>query len=172
LSDAAIAWPIFRWPVRVYYEDTDIGGVVYYANYLKYLERARTEWLRTLGIDQLALAQTEDIAFVVRRAEIDYRLAARMDDSLVATAQPIEVGRASLWLTQEVWRMSGKVHALHMSGNVHAQRLGEPLGENPDTGEGELICAAKIQVACIRRNDHAVRPFPKALQAALLPPRP
>jgi acyl-CoA thioester hydrolase len=73
----------FAWPVRVYYEDTDVGGVVYYANYLKYMERARTEWLRSLGFDMSAMAREHFCHFVAQRAEVDYLAPARLDDELV-----------------------------------------------------------------------------------------
>ena len=76
----------FVWPARVYYEDTDAGGVVYYANYLKFLERARTEWLRALGFDQRDLMREAGILFAVRRVEIDYLLPARFDDELEVEA--------------------------------------------------------------------------------------
>ena len=72
----------FVWPVRVYYEDTDAGGVVYYANYLRFMERARTEWLRALGLEQSELLAGDAVLFVVRRAEVDYRKPARYDDAL------------------------------------------------------------------------------------------
>jgi acyl-CoA thioester hydrolase len=94
----------FDWPVRVYWEDTDAGGVVYYANYLKFLERARTEWLRRLGIHQTELAATEGVIFVVRRVEADYLRPARFDDSLSVACRLREIGRASLEMEQAVTR--------------------------------------------------------------------
>jgi len=72
-----------EFPIRVYYEDTDLGGIVYYANYLKFIERARTEWVRALGIDQTRLKAEEGILFAVRRIEADYLKPARFDDELV-----------------------------------------------------------------------------------------
>ncbi|MGB5569099.1 MAG: YbgC/FadM family acyl-CoA thioesterase, partial [Sedimenticolaceae bacterium] len=83
---------LFEWPVRVYYEDTDAGGVVYYANYLKYLERARTEWLRYLGFGQDTLMRDAGILFAVRRVEIDYLLPARFDDALLVELEIEEIG--------------------------------------------------------------------------------
>lgn len=94
----------FTWPVRVYWEDTDAGGVVYYANYLKFMERARSEWLRTLGIDQAALAASDDLLFVVRRVEADYLRPARFDDALVVHCRIAETGRASLEMVQHILR--------------------------------------------------------------------
>lgn len=90
--------------IRVYYEDTDAGGVVYYANYLKYLERARTEWLRTLGVDQTALATTERRLFVVRNVEIQYRRPARLDDELTIHTHVEHWGRASIRFGQRALR--------------------------------------------------------------------
>jgi len=94
----------FRWPVRVYYEDTDAGGVVYYANYLKFLERARTEWLASLGITLTALEREHGVVFVVHRLEIEYQQPARLYDSLEVTLQPIEIGKARFMAGQDVLR--------------------------------------------------------------------
>ncbi|MBM4190302.1 MAG: tol-pal system-associated acyl-CoA thioesterase [Betaproteobacteria bacterium] len=94
----------FVWPVRVYWEDTDAGGVVYYANYLKFLERARSEWLRTLGIHQRELATQEDVLFVVRRVEVDYLKPARFEDALAVQSRITEMGRASLTMAQQIRR--------------------------------------------------------------------
>jgi len=94
----------FTWPVRVYWEDTDAGGVVYYANYLKFLERARTEWLRALGIEQTELAERDGVLFVVRRVEADYLRAARFNDALTVTCRMREVGGASIEIDQSVRR--------------------------------------------------------------------
>ena len=94
----------FNWPVRVYYEDTDVGGVVYYANYLRFYERARTEWLRAIGFEQAQLASDSGIVFAVRHVEIDYRSPARLDDALVVEAQIVELGKASLLFRQRLLR--------------------------------------------------------------------
>jgi acyl-CoA thioester hydrolase len=99
-----VSKPDFVWPVRVYWEDTDAGGVVYYANYLKFLERARTEWLRALGIDQPVLVERDGVLFVVRRVEADYLRSARFDDALTVACRMVEVGRASLTIDQHVVR--------------------------------------------------------------------
>ncbi len=93
----------FRWPLRVYYEDTDAGGIVYYANYLKYFERARTEWLRHVGVNQRELALQEQVVFVVKSAQMDYHLPARLDDELILTTAIEKQGRASLVFVQEAW---------------------------------------------------------------------
>jgi acyl-CoA thioester hydrolase len=94
----------FTWPVRVYYEDTDAGGIVYYANYLKFFERARTEWLRSLGIHQQELMESEGAAFVVRSATVEYIAAARLDDELAVRLTVEKLGRASVQFKQEAWR--------------------------------------------------------------------
>ena len=94
----------FVWPVRVYWEDTDAGGVVYYANYLKFLERARSEWLRVLGVEQTELAREHGVIFVVRRVEADYLRPARFDDSLEVACHLEALGRASLTMSQVVRR--------------------------------------------------------------------
>ena len=109
----------FDWPVRVYWEDTDAGGVVYYANYLKFLERARTEWLSTLGLEQDQLATEAGVLFVVRRVEADYLRPARFNDRLRVSSRLAELGRASLVMEQEVLR-----------------------------GDERLL-AARVQVACV-----------------------
>jgi acyl-CoA thioester hydrolase len=103
LRRAALPQP-FHWPVRVYYEDTDAAGAVYYASYLRYLERARTEWLATMGVTVAALEREHKAVFVVNRLEIDYRLPARLYDALDATLSPVERGGARLVLVQDVLR--------------------------------------------------------------------
>jgi len=95
---------VFTWTVRVYYEDTDAGGIVYYANYLKFFERARTEWLRSLGIHQQALLDAESAAFVVRSASVDYLSSARLDDELTLRLSVEKLGRASVQFAQQAWR--------------------------------------------------------------------
>ena len=95
---------IFTWPVRVYYEDTDTGGVVYYANYLKFMERARTEWLRSLGFEQDELVRDQGVLFAVSRAEVDYLRPARFNDLLVVVSDMAELGRARIGFAQEVRR--------------------------------------------------------------------
>jgi acyl-CoA thioester hydrolase len=123
----------FSWPVRVYWEDTDAGGVVYYANYLKFLERARSEWLRTLGIHQAELAAQDDVLFVVRRVEADYRKPARFDDALAVQSRITELGRASLTMAQQVWR-----------------------------GD-EVLLAAQVKLACVSASGMRVAKIPPHL---------
>ncbi|MCE2679786.1 MAG: tol-pal system-associated acyl-CoA thioesterase [Burkholderiales bacterium] len=92
----------FQFAVRVFYEDTDAGGVVYYANYLKFFERARTEWLRSLGFEQQKLAQEQSIFFVVRKVETDYLASARLDDLLSVSVHIEKLGRVAVEFAQEI----------------------------------------------------------------------
>jgi acyl-CoA thioester hydrolase len=94
----------FTWTVRVYYEDTDTGGVVYYANYLKFFERARTEWLRAAGFEQQKLAVEEGLQFVVARIECDYRRPARLDDVIALDVRVVQAGRVSVTFEQTARR--------------------------------------------------------------------
>ena len=96
--------PVFTWPVRVYWEDTDAGGIVFYANYLKFFERARTEWLRALGVNQGALKSDAGGMFIVSETSVRYLAPARLDDELLVTAQLEAAGRASLIIAQQARR--------------------------------------------------------------------
>ncbi len=99
-------------PIRVYYEDTDMAGIVYYANYLRYIERARSDWVRGLGIDQNAM-KAQGLVFAVRRVEADYLLPARLDDSLVVETEVIQVTGARLVMDQVVRRGEDRLfHAI------------------------------------------------------------
>ena len=125
----------FTIPVRVYWEDTDAGGVVYYASYLKFLERARSEWLRALGIDQVKLQREERLQFVVVEANIRYHRPARFDDELDVSVTLESLRGASVQLGQEVRRA------------------------------GELLVSAAVRAACIDADTLKPRPLPKALSA-------
>jgi acyl-CoA thioester hydrolase len=92
----------FQWKTRVYWEDTDAGGIVFYANYLKFFERARTEWLRSLGIEQQQLKETTGGMFVVAQTDVRYLRPARLDDELMVTARLMDSGRASMTIGQQV----------------------------------------------------------------------
>lgn len=127
----------FTLPVRVYFEDTDAGGVVYYANYLKFCERARTEWLRTTGLAQNRLAAEQGIIFVVRSVEADYLRPAVLDDMLEIVTSLDKLGRASLDFAQQ------------------AQRDGQTLFE------------ARITIACVGRDTLRPTPIPSAVRAQL-----
>jgi acyl-CoA thioester hydrolase len=105
----------FHWPIRVYYEDTDAGGVVYHANYISFMERARTEALRQLGFGQAALIASSGLAFAVRNIHVDYRKPARLDDELTVRSTVTDLGRAQLTFHQTVLRndeilVQAKVH--------------------------------------------------------------
>jgi acyl-CoA thioester hydrolase len=93
----------FQHPVRVYWEDTDAGGIVFYANYLKFFERARTEWLRSLGHSQQQMVDTTGCMFVVQETSVRYVRPARLDDQLTVTVDVRERGRASLRIAQQAW---------------------------------------------------------------------
>jgi len=94
----------YRFSIRVYWEDTDAGGVVYYANYLRFFERARTEWLRTLGVAQQRLREDGGVIFIVSDCTVRYLRPARLDDRLDVTVAVRECGRVSLSLAQKAWR--------------------------------------------------------------------
>ncbi len=122
----------FCWAARVYWEDTDGGGVVYYANYLKFLERARTEWLRAQGVSQRALAEERGIVFTVTSVEISYRRPARLDDELLVTCEPERAGGASLRFAQRIYRRA--------PGGAASEARPEA---------GELLTTAEVRVACV-----------------------
>lgn len=103
-SSPAGVGPVFIWPIRVYYEDTDAGGVVYHVNYLKFMERARTEWLRALGFEQTHLRASEGLVFAVRSLEVEYLKPAQFNDALTVTAELEAVKRVSLTFRQQVFR--------------------------------------------------------------------
>ncbi len=132
----------FSWPARVYWEDTDGGAIVYYANYLRFLERARTEWLRAQGHSQLALAREPGILFTVVSVRIDYRAPARLDDELEITCEPRAEGAASLCFSQRIYR------------TVRARRA-------------ELLVEAQVRVACVDAGSLRPRRLPQFLRAAL-----
>jgi acyl-CoA thioester hydrolase len=128
----------FTFPVRVYWEDTDAGGVVYYASYLRFLERARSEWLRALGVDQARLLREERLQFVVVEANIRYHRPARFDDELAVSVTLESMRGASIVMGQEVRRgAAGK----------------------------ELLVSATVRAACLASDSLRPRPLPKALAA-------
>jgi acyl-CoA thioester hydrolase len=104
---AAAPGPGFEHGLRVYWEDTDAGGVVFYANYLKFFERARTEWLRAHGHVQEPMRRDRGLMFVVAETQVQYRAPARLDDWLVVTVEVVEAGRASLVIAQRAFRVAG-----------------------------------------------------------------
>lgn len=100
--------------VRVYYEDTDLAGIVYYANYLKFIERGRSEWVRERGVDQTALKSDQGIVFAVRKVDADYLKPARFDDELQVTTELLALGGARIELRQEVWRGADRLFTAHV----------------------------------------------------------
>ncbi|MBW7860096.1 MAG: tol-pal system-associated acyl-CoA thioesterase [Rhodocyclaceae bacterium] len=113
--------------VRVYYEDTDAAGVVYYANYLRYCERARTEWLRTLGYSQQALLENHAIAFVVRSIEAQFLAPARLDDTLEIMTTVLRLGGASLSFSQRIVRNHSPIFTAQVGIACVDQRSGRPI---------------------------------------------
>ncbi|MEW6676609.1 MAG: tol-pal system-associated acyl-CoA thioesterase [Pseudomonadota bacterium] len=132
--------PVFTWPVRVYWEDTDAGGVVYYANYLKFLERARTEWLSAIGVEQDYLAREAGVVFVVRRVEADYLRPARFNDRLTVECRLASLNRASLEMAQRILRGTGE-----------------------DT---EILMEAWVKVACVAHPDFRPAKIPAIVTQA------
>ncbi|EKO3973928.1 tol-pal system-associated acyl-CoA thioesterase [Vibrio fluvialis] len=124
---------VFNWPITIYYEDTDAGGVVYHSNYLKFFERARTEMLRAIGVSQQVLLE-QRIGFVVRHAEIDFKQGARLDDQLTVVTSIAELKKASLTFCQEL--------------------------VNP---EGHLLCKAIVKVACIDSEKMKPKAMPQSI---------
>lgn len=123
-----------RWPLRVYYEDTDAGGIVYHATYLRYAERARTEMLRKLGFDHPRLARDHGVQFTVRRCTIDFLLPAVLDDALVVETSIARAGGASLDLVQTILRGAATLARLEirlalLDGRGRATRAPQPLRE-------------------------------------------
>ena len=108
MKQSATTSEVFSWPIRVYWEDTDAGGIVFYANYLKFFERSRTEWLRAKGISQQHLRDTVGGIFVVSDAQVRFLKSAKLDDELLVTTSLKEPGRASMTIHQEA-RLVGKI---------------------------------------------------------------
>jgi len=133
---------VFSWPARVYWEDTDGGAVVYYANYLRFLERSRTEWLRAHGHSQRELAREPGILFTVVSLQVDYRAPARLDDELDITCEPRPEGAASLRFAQRIYR----------TGAAAARGL---------------LVEANVRVACVDARSLKPRRLPQFLLDAL-----
>lgn len=147
----------FRWPVRVYYEDTDNGGVVYHANYLKFMERARTEWLRSLGLEQDRLISEQGIIFAVRSVQVDYLKSALFNQLLSVSAEIIETGKASLTFKQEV------VVDIHSSTGTIT--LGE---ESEAISLGQVLCRGQIKIACLETKSMRPCAIPESVRKEIL----
>lgn len=135
---------VFSWPIRVYYEDTDAAGIVYYANYLKFMERARTEWLRHLGFEQDTLMQYPGVIFAVRSASVDYLYPARFNDSLRVSAIASKIRAASVVIMQEIHRVTA------------------------DGNAPQLIARGSVKLACLDAVSYKPTPFPEKLLEAVL----
>ena len=122
MTDTEFASQPFAWPIRVYYEDTDAQGVVYYANYFRFMERARTEWLRALGVNQVALMQEERRIFVVTETNAQFLVPARFNDEIVVTARLAGLTRATFDIEQNIYRDSLDGELL-LKGSVRAAYL-------------------------------------------------
>jgi acyl-CoA thioester hydrolase len=133
---------VFLWQARVYWEDTDAGGIVYYANYLKYLERARSEWLRARGVSQRALALDPGVLFSVVALEAQYRRPARLDDLLAISCEPARNGGASFAVEQRVWRQADM---------------------------SELLLCATVRIACLDARSLKPRRLPEVILRELPP---
>jgi acyl-CoA thioester hydrolase len=129
---------LFTWPIRVYWEDTDGGGIVYYANYLKFMERARTEWLRAMGFEQGPMQQ-QGLIFVIVDTQVEFKRPARYGDALTVTARVREHTRATMSFTQQVFR----------GGTIGAA--------------GELLVTGAIRVACLDAQSYKPKGLPKLL---------
>lgn len=129
----------FTWPVRVYYEDTDAGGVVYHANYVKYLERARTEWLRHLGFEQDELRRRFHAVFVVTSLKLVYHKPARFNDELLVSVDVVRKRRASVTFAQVIHAVAGHVH----------------------------LCSAEVTAACVNSTTFKPQPWPQEIAVEL-----
>ena len=123
----------FSWPVRVYYEDTDAGGIVYYGNYLKFMERARTEWLRSRGIDVAELADTDRLMFTVRAIALDFLKPARLSDNLDVSVAIVRIRKVSVELEQAIVRA------------------------------GDVLCTGQVRLACVDVATLKPKAMPKIL---------
>jgi len=138
----------FSWSVRVYYEDTDNGGVVYYANYLKFMERARTEWLRAHGVEQDILVEQEGLIFAVRSVQLDYLRPARFNQLLSISVSVVEIGKASLTFDQTV-------NLITTEGNGAVK-------------SDLLLCQGQIRVACLDASSFKPRAIPASIRQEIL----
>ncbi len=143
---------IFQWPLRVYWEDTDAGGIVFYANYLKFFERSRTEWLRSLGIGQQRLKEEVGGMFVVTDTQLRYHRPARLDDELIVTATVIEKGRASLIIGQRALLKTEQSEIL--------QEENLPM-----------LCEGKIRIGWVNASTLQPMRIPASILDSLSPPQ-
>lgn len=124
---------IFHWPIRIYYEDTDAGGVVYHTNYIKFMEQSRTEWLRDLGFEQDELRDKDGVIFAVRSVQVDYFLPAKFNDELMVSSKVIKKGKASISIEQYIYK------------------------------ETQILCKGMIKVATLDDKSFKVKAMPVSL---------
>lgn len=148
----------FVWPVRVYWEDTDAGGIVFYANYLKFFERARTEWLRRLGVEQQRLRESLGGMFVVTDTQLKYRQPARLDDFLLVTAHLTDAGRASMTIAQSAFRCAPGGDAAH--AGIH----------DLQTPGNTLLCEGSIRIGWVDAGTLRPQRIPDTVLKALQMP--
>jgi acyl-CoA thioester hydrolase len=128
---------MYTTPIRIYYEDTDAGGIVYHANYLKFMERSRCDWLDTLGFSVASLIETDDIMFVVREAQLKYDKPAKLFDQLTVKTRALQVGKVKLIVEQSIYNQT------------------------------QLLCKGVIKLATLNCSSYTLAPMPTALQHAL-----
>jgi acyl-CoA thioester hydrolase len=151
-SDKSRILKEFSWPIRVYYEDTDSGGVVYYANYLKYMERARTELLRSIGYEQDQLKQEQGIIFAVRSANIQYKKPARFNDELNVITSISSLGKASILFRQAVYLETDHARL--------AQQIQQVSMPQEKTKQPRLLSEAEIKIACLNAKKFTPQSIP------------
>ncbi len=134
---------MFTWPVRIYWEDTDAGGIVFYANYLKFMERARTEWLRCLGVDQSHLREQTGGMFVVTDTQLKYHSPARLDDQLLVTACGTKKTSITLTIAQEIRLLPNKILREQLLNSEQLVTTRDELSALP------LVCQGSIRIAWI-----------------------
>ena len=133
----------FSWPIRVYYEDTDSGGVVYHSNYLNFMERARTEWLRHLGFEQTFLKDTLNVIFVVHSMQIAFKKSAKFNDMLAITSELHQVGRSSLQFLQKI-------------------SVNQPV-----LGQRNVLVEAEVKLACVNALTFKPIGIPQQIKSAI-----
>ena len=129
----------FVWKIRVYWEDTDAGGVVYHSQYLNFFERARTEWLRSIGVHQAKMAKEDNVLFAIRHMDIDFVQAARLDDELDVTVHTANAGGARVTFSQDMTRCS----------------------------DGQLVATAKLTAVCLKADSFKPTRVPKWIRAEI-----
>jgi acyl-CoA thioester hydrolase len=160
---------IFHWPVRIYWEDTDAGGIVFYANYLKFFERSRTEWLRSLGIAQQQLKNESGGMFVVLETQLRYLRPARLDDELTVTAFIRETGRASLIIGQQALLKTERNRKPQQPADTMTERSDRPCaGLRPTVPAAEaVLCEGTIRIGWVDSATMLPRRIPQAVLLAL-----